>query len=207
MTWPLESQRKAANVLHDDHPFPDDGELLRGGTGPAFPMRLGSSALYSSAASHCKNSNVFNLLPQVVILYRPRAREPTGIGRNTSALWSGIWGLPSSKIAASPDLRCPGCAPARKSGQIISRQWPWDRSLPRIRDAASNDGVPPGQTYTYTWTVPERAGPAPGDTSSILWVYHSHFVEPRDMNSGLLGPILIRAYFINRFGLMADTSG
>jgi len=53
------------------------------------------------------------------------------------------------------------------------------------------DGVPPGQTFTYTWTVPERAGPAAGDPSSILWVYHSHFVEPRDMNAGLMGPILI----------------
>jgi len=58
-------------------------------------------------------------------------------------------------------------------------------------DAKKGDGVPPGQTYTYTWTVPERAGPGPGDSSSILWVYHSHFVEPRDMNTGLFGPILI----------------
>jgi FtsP/CotA-like multicopper oxidase with cupredoxin domain len=58
-------------------------------------------------------------------------------------------------------------------------------------EAKKGDGVPPGQTYTYTWTVPERAGPGPGDSSSILWVYHSHFVEPRDMNTGLFGPILI----------------
>lgn len=59
-------------------------------------------------------------------------------------------------------------------------------------DAKKGDAVPPGQTYTYTWTVPERAGPLPGETS-ILWVYHSHFVEPRDMNSGLFGPILVTA--------------
>lgn len=55
------------------------------------------------------------------------------------------------------------------------------------------DAVPPGQIYTYTWTVPERAGPATGDSSSILWVYHSHFVEPRDVNTGLFGPILVSA--------------
>jgi manganese oxidase len=55
------------------------------------------------------------------------------------------------------------------------------------------DGVPPGKTFTYTWMVPERAGPAPGDGSSILWVYHSHFVEPRDMNTGLIGPIIVSA--------------
>jgi manganese oxidase len=60
-------------------------------------------------------------------------------------------------------------------------------------ESKKGDGVAPGQTYTYTWTVPERAGPAAGDSSSILWVYHSHFVEPRDMNTGLLGPILITA--------------
>lgn len=65
-------------------------------------------------------------------------------------------------------------------------------------DGSSNEsrkggGVPPGQVFTYTWTVPERAGPASGDAKSILWVYHSHFVEPRDMNTGLFGPILITA--------------
>jgi manganese oxidase len=57
--------------------------------------------------------------------------------------------------------------------------------------AKKGDAVPPGQTYTYTWTVPERAGPAEGDGSTILWTYHSHFVEPREMNTGLLGPIII----------------
>ena len=60
-------------------------------------------------------------------------------------------------------------------------------------DAKKGDAVPPEQSYTYTWTVPERAGPASGDSSSILWVYHSHFVEPRDMNTGLFGPILVSA--------------
>lgn len=58
-------------------------------------------------------------------------------------------------------------------------------------EAKKGDAVPPGQTFTYTWTVPERAGPADGDPDSILWSYHSHFVEPRDMNSGLLGPIIV----------------
>ncbi len=55
----------------------------------------------------------------------------------------------------------------------------------------SGNAVRHGQTFTYTWTVPERAGPGPGDPSSILWMYHSHFNESRDMNAGLLGPIII----------------
>jgi FtsP/CotA-like multicopper oxidase with cupredoxin domain len=53
------------------------------------------------------------------------------------------------------------------------------------------DAVQKGEVFTYTWTVPERAGPGPGDPSSILWMYHSHFNESRDMNSGLLGPIIV----------------
>ena len=50
------------------------------------------------------------------------------------------------------------------------------------------DAVKPGERFTYTWSVPERAGPGPGDPSSMLWMYHSHFNESRDMNSGLIGP-------------------
>jgi FtsP/CotA-like multicopper oxidase with cupredoxin domain len=53
--------------------------------------------------------------------------------------------------------------------------------------------VKPGATYVYTWEVPERAGPAHGDGSSVLWMYHGHFLEDRDINSGLIGPILINA--------------
>jgi len=55
----------------------------------------------------------------------------------------------------------------------------------------ADDVIPPGKSHTYTWTVPARAGPAAGDASSILWMYHSHFVEPKDTNTGLIGPIII----------------
>jgi len=53
--------------------------------------------------------------------------------------------------------------------------------------------VPPGGTYTYIWQVPERSGPGHGDGSSVLWMYHGHFMEGKDINSGLIGPILINA--------------
>jgi manganese oxidase len=53
------------------------------------------------------------------------------------------------------------------------------------------DGVPPGKIHTYIWEVPERAGPGPNDPSSIVWLYHSHADEPRDVASGLVGVILI----------------
>jgi manganese oxidase len=51
--------------------------------------------------------------------------------------------------------------------------------------------VQPGRTYTYTWYVPESAGPGPDDPSSILWMYHSHFNEDQEINAGLLGPIIV----------------
>jgi hephaestin len=54
-----------------------------------------------------------------------------------------------------------------------------------------DDAVAPGDTYTYTWNVPERAGPGPMDGSSTLWMYHSHVDEPGDTNAGLIGPIVI----------------
>jgi FtsP/CotA-like multicopper oxidase with cupredoxin domain len=54
-------------------------------------------------------------------------------------------------------------------------------------------GVPPGGTHTYVWPVPERAGPAPGEGSSIFWMYHSHIDEERDVNAGLVGPIIVTA--------------
>ncbi len=55
----------------------------------------------------------------------------------------------------------------------------------------ADDAVPPGKTHVYTWEVPERAGPGPNDPSSIVWLYHSHAYEMRDVNSGLVGAIII----------------
>ena len=54
-----------------------------------------------------------------------------------------------------------------------------------------DDAVPPGKTHVYTWQVPERAGPGPKDPSSLVWLYHSHADEPRDVESGLVGAIII----------------
>jgi FtsP/CotA-like multicopper oxidase with cupredoxin domain len=57
----------------------------------------------------------------------------------------------------------------------------------------TGDAVPPGTTFTYEWPVPERAGPGPADGSSVFWMYHSHVDEPKDANSGLIGPMIITA--------------
>jgi FtsP/CotA-like multicopper oxidase with cupredoxin domain len=54
-----------------------------------------------------------------------------------------------------------------------------------------DDAVEPDGTYTYTWKVPERAGPGPADGNSIVWMYHSHVDEAGDVNAGLVGPLII----------------
>lgn len=59
--------------------------------------------------------------------------------------------------------------------------------------AKKDDFVLPGHTYEYVWRVPEESGPSHGDGTSILWMYHSHFVEGKDINTGLIGPIIITA--------------
>lgn len=51
--------------------------------------------------------------------------------------------------------------------------------------------VPPGGMHTFVWNVPERAGPGDDDGSSVVWLYHSHNWEPRDIHSGLIGPMVI----------------
>ena len=54
-----------------------------------------------------------------------------------------------------------------------------------------DDAVPTGGTHTYTWPVPERAGPTAAEGSTAFWMYHSHANEVRDVASGLLGPMIV----------------
>jgi manganese oxidase len=58
-------------------------------------------------------------------------------------------------------------------------------------DAKHGGHVPPGETYTYIWEVPERAGPGPNDPSSLVWLYHSHVNETVDVHSGLVGAMIV----------------
>jgi FtsP/CotA-like multicopper oxidase with cupredoxin domain len=51
--------------------------------------------------------------------------------------------------------------------------------------------VAPGKIFAYVWTVPPRAGPGPSDPSSIVWLYHSHAMERKDVNTGLIGAIVV----------------
>ncbi|KAI8872503.1 Cupredoxin, partial [Ramicandelaber brevisporus] len=51
--------------------------------------------------------------------------------------------------------------------------------------------VPPGETVTYTWTVPIRSGPAENDGNAVMWMYHSHVDEAADTYAGLMGPLIV----------------
>jgi FtsP/CotA-like multicopper oxidase with cupredoxin domain len=57
----------------------------------------------------------------------------------------------------------------------------------------ADDAIPPGATHVYIWEIPDRAGPGPSDGSSIVWLYHSHVDEMRDIASGLFGAIVVTA--------------
>jgi hephaestin len=51
--------------------------------------------------------------------------------------------------------------------------------------------IAPGAMHTYVWPVPERAGPAAGEGSSVLWMYHSHVQEESDISAGLMGAMIV----------------
>jgi hypothetical protein len=57
-----------------------------------------------------------------------------------------------------------------------------------------DDAVPKGGRHTYTWLVPDRAGPGPHDGSSVMWMYHSHTDEVGDTYAGLQGFLVVTAH-------------
>ncbi|MGD8325730.1 MAG: multicopper oxidase domain-containing protein [Sphingomonadales bacterium] len=66
----------------------------------------------------------------------------------------------------------------------------------------ADDSVPTGGTHIYIWDVPERAGPPENGLSSAFWMYHSHSNEERDVNAGLIGPMIVTAKGKARANLM-----
>ncbi|CAI9572388.1 unnamed protein product, partial [Staurois parvus] len=54
-----------------------------------------------------------------------------------------------------------------------------------------DDAVKPGESYTYKWDVVEDQGPSAQDDDCIIRLYHSHIDGPKDVYSGLVGPMII----------------
>jgi FtsP/CotA-like multicopper oxidase with cupredoxin domain len=61
------------------------------------------------------------------------------------------------------------------------------------QESDGTKGIPPGETFTYTWILAPRCAPKAGEPSSKLWLYHSHANERRDLASGLVGAIIVSA--------------
>ncbi|XP_033058048.1 ceruloplasmin-like [Trachypithecus francoisi] len=51
--------------------------------------------------------------------------------------------------------------------------------------------VNPGTTFVYTWEVPKDVGPTSTDPICLTWFYYSSVNGKRNINSGLLGPLLV----------------
>ncbi|XP_062983231.1 ferroxidase HEPHL1 [Elgaria multicarinata webbii] len=54
-----------------------------------------------------------------------------------------------------------------------------------------DDFVLPGTNYTYTWPVTDEFAPTSTDPRCLTWIYHSHIDTPKDINTGLIGPLLV----------------
>ncbi|XP_028655575.1 coagulation factor V [Erpetoichthys calabaricus] len=63
-----------------------------------------------------------------------------------------------------------------------------DDSPPNYKN---DDAVLPGHNYTYIWNVNSKVGPKSKDTPCRAWVYYSGVNPKKDINSGLIGPLLI----------------
>ncbi|KFQ45995.1 Coagulation factor VIII [Nestor notabilis] len=53
------------------------------------------------------------------------------------------------------------------------------------------DRVDPGKTHTYIWEIPQNQGPTDGDSSCLTHSYSSNTDSVRDINSGLIGALLV----------------
>nr|XP_020637515.1 ceruloplasmin [Pogona vitticeps] len=54
-----------------------------------------------------------------------------------------------------------------------------------------DDVVQPGEQFVYTWEVTEDHGPAEGDNNCVTRIYHSHIDAPKDIATGLIGPLIV----------------
>jgi FtsP/CotA-like multicopper oxidase with cupredoxin domain len=54
-----------------------------------------------------------------------------------------------------------------------------------------DEAIAPSDHYTYRWQVPTRSGPGPADASSVVWLYHAHVHSPADINTGLVGALIV----------------
>ncbi|KAH0630993.1 hypothetical protein JD844_004444 [Phrynosoma platyrhinos] len=54
-----------------------------------------------------------------------------------------------------------------------------------------DDAVEPGQTHTYVWEISQEQGPTGADPQCLTYAYSSKVDSVKDINSGLIGPLLV----------------
>lgn len=54
----------------------------------------------------------------------------------------------------------------------------------------ADDGVVPGETFTYIWRVTSNFAPTSDDSRCLAWAYHSHVSPVQDVDSGLVGVLM-----------------
>ena len=54
-----------------------------------------------------------------------------------------------------------------------------------------DDGIPFGQTFTYLWNITANFAPGKDDDNCVPWGYHSHVDSMKDIESGLVGLLVI----------------
>ncbi|KAJ8418900.1 hypothetical protein AAFF_G00003990 [Aldrovandia affinis] len=59
------------------------------------------------------------------------------------------------------------------------------------KEVKHDDQVGPGKTYTYVWLLTSSHAPTKDDSNCLTRVYHSHLNAPKDIASGLIGPLII----------------
>uniref|UniRef100_A0A8B9J8M8 Ceruloplasmin n=1 Tax=Astyanax mexicanus TaxID=7994 RepID=A0A8B9J8M8_ASTMX len=54
-----------------------------------------------------------------------------------------------------------------------------------------DDAVAPGKAYSYIWPLESSHAPGKDDPNCLTRVYHSHVTAPKDIATGLIGPLII----------------
>uniref|UniRef100_UPI0029548CF0 ceruloplasmin-like n=1 Tax=Panthera onca TaxID=9690 RepID=UPI0029548CF0 len=54
----------------------------------------------------------------------------------------------------------------------------------------ADDKVHPGEQYTYVMNATQEQSPGEGDSNCVTRIYHSHIDAPKDIASGLIGPLI-----------------
>ena len=114
--------------------------------------------------------------------------------RKPQPVWLGILG-PIIRAQVGDTIKITFFNRSRQPAGLHPHGVRYDKNNEGANYVVSGAGsvIQPNTSFTYTWFADADSGPAPGEPSSKVWWYHTHFDEPRDVNRGMLGPLIITA--------------